>query len=84
MTALDEAQRPVPLHFGCAEFGIGGRWQIAERAVQPDGVVVVPPERRCLVACANEVNSVSFNSSLRSHYRFRSSAPSQPSRASVA
>ena len=34
-------QRPVPLHSGSAEFGIGGWRQIAERAVRSDGIVVV-------------------------------------------
>ncbi len=46
--ALDVAQRPVPLHFGSADFGIDGWWQIAERAVWPHGVVVVFPDRQSL------------------------------------
>jgi hypothetical protein len=45
--ALDLAQRPVPLHLGYAELSIGGWWQIAERAVWPDGVVVYPPDCQC-------------------------------------
>jgi hypothetical protein len=40
------AQRAVPLHSGVAGFGIDGWWQIAERAVRPDGVVVVLPDRQ--------------------------------------
>ena len=44
--ALDIAQRPVPLHFGSAESGVDRRRQIAERAMRPDGVVIVLPDRQ--------------------------------------
>ena len=39
-------QRPVPLHSGSAEFGIGSRCQIAEAAVRPDRVVILHPNRQ--------------------------------------
>jgi|SRR5665213_1611192 len=41
--APGRAQRPIPLHHGDAELGIGSGWQIAEAAMRSDGVVVVLP-----------------------------------------
>ena len=40
------AQRPVPLHFGSTEFGVGDWRQVAKGAVRADGVVVVHPNRQ--------------------------------------
>ena len=41
--APNRAQRPIPLLRGITELGVGRRCKIAERAVRPDLVVVVPP-----------------------------------------
>src|SRR5580700_1062356 len=46
------AQRPVPLRYGSTELGVGERREIAERAVWPDGVVVVFPHRQGLARMA--------------------------------
>ena len=40
------AQRSIPLRRGSAELGIDRRRQVADAAVWPDGVVVVPPGRQ--------------------------------------
>ena len=40
--AANIAQRPIPLHFGRTEFGVGDWRQVAKGAVWADGVVVVP------------------------------------------
>ena len=51
--ALSAAQRPVPLLFGSARFGVGGWREVAEAAVRPDYVVIVFPERQNL-SCVRE------------------------------
>ena len=37
---------PIPLHHGSAEPGVDRRWVVADGAVRPHGVVVVPPGRQ--------------------------------------
>jgi len=51
--ALRVAQRPVPLLYEIAAFGVCGGRQIAEAAVRSDSVVVVFPKRQNL-ACMDE------------------------------
>jgi hypothetical protein len=36
-------KRPVPLHSGCADFGVLSGWQIVDATVRPQGIVIVLP-----------------------------------------
>jgi hypothetical protein len=38
----------VPLHSGSADLGVNGWRQIAERAVRPEGIVIILPDRQSL------------------------------------